>query len=64
LPAARVSPWKPEEREGKVESILEMIQGLITKFFGGSAMAVIQSFIDKIVGLIGSIFGSLKPATR
>jgi hypothetical protein len=47
-----------------VESILEMIQGLITKFFGSSAMAVIQSFIDKIIGLIGSIFGGLKPATR
>jgi hypothetical protein len=46
-----------------MESILEMIQGLITKFFGGSAMAVIQSFIDKVIGLIGSIFGSLKPAT-
>jgi hypothetical protein len=27
-------------------------------------MAVIQSFIDKIIGLIGSIFGGLKPATR
>jgi hypothetical protein len=54
---------RPDEREGKVESILEMIQGLITKFFGSSAMAVIQSFIDKIIGLLGSIFGSLKPAT-
>jgi hypothetical protein len=48
---------------GEMESILETIQGLITKFFGSSAMAVIQSFIDKIIGLIGSIFGSLKPAT-
>ena len=47
-----------------MESILEMIQGLITKFFGGSAMSVIQEFIDKIIGLIRSIFGSLKPATR
>ena len=47
-----------------MESILEMIQGLITKFFGSSAMSVIQSFIDKIVGLIASIFGALKPATR
>jgi phage-related protein len=46
-----------------MESILEMIQGVITKFLGGSAMAVIQEFIDKIIGLIGSIFGSLKPAT-
>jgi len=27
-------------------------------------MAVIQSFIDKIIGLIASIFGGLKPATR
>lgn len=47
-----------------MESILEMIQGLITKFFGSSAMSVIQAFIDKILGLVGSIFGSLKPATR
>ena len=47
-----------------MESILEMIQGLITKFFGNSAMPVIQSFIDKIIELVGSIFGSLKPATR
>jgi hypothetical protein len=65
LPASTASPvWRPEEREGKVESILEMIQGLISKFFGSSAVAVIQSFIDKIIGLIGSIFGGLKPATR
>jgi hypothetical protein len=56
--------WRPEEREGKMESILEMIQGLITRFFGSSAMSVIQTFIDKIIGLIGSLFGSLKPATR
>jgi hypothetical protein len=47
-----------------MESILEMIQGLITRFFGTSAMSAIQSLIDKIIGLIGSIFGSLKPATR
>ena len=47
-----------------MESTLEMIQGLITKFFGSSAMAVIQSFIDKIIGLIASTFGGLKPATR
>jgi hypothetical protein len=46
-----------------MESILEMIQGLITKFFGGSAMAAIQSFIDKVIGLVASIFGSLKPST-
>jgi hypothetical protein len=47
-----------------MESILEMIQGLITRFFGTSAMSVVQSFIDKIIDLVGSIFGSLKPATR
>ena len=47
-----------------MESILEMIQGLITRFFGSSAMSVVQSFIDKIIGIIGSIFGSLKPAAR
>jgi hypothetical protein len=53
----------PEQREGDMESILEMIQGLITKFFGGSAMPVIQSMIEKIIGFIGSIFGSVKPAS-
>jgi hypothetical protein len=47
-----------------MESILEMIQGLITKFFGSSAMSVIQSLIDKIIELVGSVSGSLKPATR
>jgi phage-related protein len=47
-----------------MESIVELIQGLITKFFGTSAVPVIQSLIEKIIGLIGSIFGSLKPATR
>ncbi len=47
-----------------MESILEMIQGLITKFFGSSAMSVIQSLIDKVIELVGSVFGALKPATR
>ena len=45
-----------------MESILEMIQGLIAKLFGSSAMSVIQSVMDKVIKLIGSIFGSLKPA--
>ena len=47
-----------------MESILEMIQGLITRFFGSSAMSVIQSVMDKVIKLIGSIFDSLKPASR
>lgn len=46
-----------------MEGILDMITGLISKFFGGSAMPVIQSIIDKIIGLIGSIFGKLAPAS-
>jgi len=47
-----------------MESILEMIQGLIAKLFGSSAMSVIQSVMDRVIKLIGSIFGSLKPASR
>jgi len=47
-----------------MESILEMIQGLFTRFFGSSAMSAVQSLLDKIIELVGSIFGSLKPATR
>jgi hypothetical protein len=46
-----------------MESILEMIQGLISKIFGSSAMSI-QSLIDKNIEFVGSVFGSLKPATR
>ncbi len=44
--------------------ILEMIQELITKFFGGSAMTVIRSMIEKILDFVGSIFGRLSPSAR
>ena len=40
-----------------MESILEMIQGLVTRFFGSSAMSVVQSLLDKIIEVVGSIFG-------
>lgn len=45
-----------------MEGVLEMIQGLIGKLFGGAAMDVIRSVIDKIVEVIGGFFGQLAPA--
>ena len=46
-----------------MEGILEMIQGLISKLFGGAAMDVIRSVTDKILEVIGGLFGQVAPAT-
>ncbi len=53
---------KPAQKEVCVEGILEMIQGLIGKLFGGAAMDAIRSVIDKIVEVVGGLFGQLTPA--
>jgi hypothetical protein len=45
-----------------MEAIIEMIQGLISKLFGGAALDVIRSVIDKVVQVLGDIFGQLAPA--
>ena len=53
---------KPAQQEVSMEGILEMIQGLISRLFGGAAMDVLRSIIDKIVEVIGGFFGQVAPA--
>jgi hypothetical protein len=45
-----------------MEAILEMVQNLIQKFFGKSAVPVIQAVVAQILAFVGSIFSRLAPA--
>lgn len=42
--------------------IMEMIEGLISKFFGGSAMPVIRQVVAQILEFVFSIIGRFSPS--
>jgi hypothetical protein len=45
-----------------MEAILGMIQDLVTKFFGNSAMPVIRNIVGQILAIVGSIFSRFAPS--
>ena len=45
-----------------MQAIIEAIEGLIKRFFGGSAMAVIRSVFAKVLEAMASIFKRVAPA--
>ena len=42
--------------------IMEMIEGLITKFFGGSALPVIRQVVSQILEVVMGLIGRVVPA--
>ena len=49
-------------REVTVAQIMEMIEGLVSKFFGGSAMPVIRQVLASVMEFVFSIIGKFSPA--
>lgn len=45
-----------------MDQIVEMLQALVTKFFGGSAMPVIRQVLSQVMEVVFNLIGTVVPS--